>query len=416
MGQRDTCTCSSGERIQNTSNQQTEIYNRKEHTQGSQQEHYRHTEQSKKSVREIDSIYQTRPSKESHNSSTIEGTPPNHTSRCDGNGHGNQGRGTSNNMECSHSINSSNYVHQNTVGRVSITAIYRSGNTGQVRNPDIHPPTSQMLQMSKIQPYLQHLPCKKRHLRPLRRPSQNKDMCRQAELTPGSKVKMQQLQRGTLHDKWKMPLSQGDYEPKEASTTSGTITPTEAASEIGLVHKTTVYETPNTHEQQTSNKQVPPTAIHTFNGRLPRHTPSYRQQDNQNHDANQTNTYTTYPVRFHAGKTNSTEEKTAFRRLETDYKKASQSATESPNKATSSKRAYRTASSRTTTFHKWTITHHQSTGTTHQTNEQRTPDVSQGYCSNQPINNDNAATPNGTDGTDPAERIYSQHNEGHSTE
>ena len=220
MGQRDTCTCSSGERIQNTSNQQTEINNRKEHTQGSQQEHYRHTEQFKKYVREIDSIYQTRPSKESHNSFTIEGTPPNHTSRCDGNGHGNQGRGTSHNMECSHSINSSNYVHQDRVGRVSITAIHRSGNTGQVRNLDIHPPTSQMLQMSKIQPYLQHLPRERRHLLPLRRPSQNKDMCRQAELTPESKVKMQQLQRETLHSKWKMPLSQGDHEPKEASTTS----------------------------------------------------------------------------------------------------------------------------------------------------------------------------------------------------
>ena len=40
-------------------------------------------------------------------------------------------------------------------------------------------------------------------------------------------------------------------------------------------------------------------------------------------------------------------------------------------------------------------------------------DVGQGHCSNQPVNHDNAATPNGTDGRDSAECLYPQHNEGH---
>ena len=34
---------------------------------------------------------------------------------------------------------------------------------------------------------------------------------------------MQQLQRRTLHSKWKMSISQGDHEPNETNTTSETI-------------------------------------------------------------------------------------------------------------------------------------------------------------------------------------------------
>ena len=419
MGQRDTCTCSSSERIQSPSYQQTEIYNRKEHTQGSQQEHYRHTEQSKKSVREIDSIYQTRPSKESHDSSTIEGTPPNHTCRCHGNGHGNQRRGTSNNMERSHSINSSNYVDQDTVGRVSITAIHRSGNTGQVRNPAFHPPTSQMLQMSKIQPYLQHLPRKKRHLRPLRRSSQNKDMCRQAELTSGSEIKMQQLQRGALHSKRKMSLSQGDHKPKEASTTSsGTIIPTEAASQVGLVHHTTAFETLNTHDTQTSTKQVPPTAIHTCNGRLPRYTTSYRQQDNHNQDSNKASTSTTHPGHTHTETPNSAEENTTFRGLETSCKEPRKApTTNSPHiiyQEPSRTKTYTTTRSNTSNTH--AHGNRDTTAYNQQDNQTRVPDVSKRHSIHKSTHHEHATAPNGPDGRNNTKSVHRQYNESNITE
>ena len=56
MGKRDPSTCLPGERIERTSNEQKEIYNRKEHNQGTRPEDYGNTQQPPEFVWQIDKI------------------------------------------------------------------------------------------------------------------------------------------------------------------------------------------------------------------------------------------------------------------------------------------------------------------------------------------------------------------------
>ena len=405
MGKRDSSPCSSCERVQSAEIEQAKIHNWKEHHQGSQQEYNRSTAQPKKSIWEIDKIHQTKSRKENHNSYTTEGSSPHHSRRCDGVGHGNQRRRKDNDLAYSNTNISSNHVNQDTVGRNKITIVNKPGDLGDLRNKAIYPPPCAMLQMPKVQPYLKHMPRQTRHLRALRRPTQNKDLRRQEEPKPDSNLKMQQLQRRPLHSKWKVSISQGDHQPTETFTTSGTIAQhiTATTSQVGLDLQTTNRETSNTHDPPTTNKQVPATAVYTVNGGFPRYSPNYRQQDRQNPytDSNQTNKGTTHPDNSYAGTTNPTEKKTTLRRLETNLEETSK---EHNTTAT-------TKQTRTSTFHQSPNYHRQTASSPNQDNYQRVSNVSEGHRGNKQANNDHATAVDVADGGHPTQPVYPQHYE-----
>ena len=259
----------------------------------------------------------------------------------------------------------------------------------------------------------------------------NQSLRRQAEGESRSQVTVQQLQWGPLHGEWAVPVPPRDNSQIENSTSTATAstatasTATTSTNTVNSAGQVSMGIQPSGH--QTINIFTPKPAFEpisnviasTTHGRIPRHTASYREHggsyprgDKQHITSRRSSSSDSQDSPCPTG-TNSTKETSTFRSMETDCKEANQSTTESSNKATTSKRAYRTASPRTTSFHKSSNSHHQSTGSNHQINEQRMPDVGQGHCSNQPVNHDNAATPNGTDGRDSAECLYPQHNEGY---
>ena len=149
-------------------------------------------------------------------------------------------------LEFGNQVNGPNKNNEDTVGRPQTPILSRSGYFRQLRDQDIRSPTRQMLQVPKIQSHRQLLPRKVRHLRPMRRPSPNKGLCRKTTSKRDGRTQMPQLQGRPLYGQFQMSIPQGNDSEKDASTSSPSSS-TSTTGQIRMGNKAYNTKTVNIH-------------------------------------------------------------------------------------------------------------------------------------------------------------------------
>ena len=415
MGKRDLSISTSVKRIQGTENHEEKISNRTEHYQGRRSTSNRHSEEHQKPIWEIDKICTIGSFKKDIHCNDAEGTTSNYPCRRDGVHPRDQGRREVDGVESGNQVTRRNKNNKDTVGRPQTSILNRFGHTGPIRDQTFCPSTGKVLQVPKIQSYSQHLPLKVRHMWPMRRPSPNKNMCRQEKRKRISRDQMPQLQGRPLHGQCAMPLPQGNYPEKDASSSSPT-SPTSPTSQVSMGGQSPNTPTNISHNTQTTSKQVPDVATATINGGLPRHSIHNRKQNKDtaqatHTDVSQSTTEIASPIR-----TNTAEKTHALWRLEECRKKPNKrtetaTITETTNPQSIRYTTYTTT--RNSTVNKQPNTNHHTPTSTHQNNQTRVSYVSKGHSSDKPADHDNAATVNVPNGRHSTQPVHTQHNEGY---
>ena len=420
MGQRNPSPGTSSQELQRPTNNKKKISNRKKHSKDREPQSSGDPQQHQKSLRKVNPIHQTRSSQENNNSHHVKSSPSNNSSRCHGTSTSNKGRGTSNHMGQREQHTCSDTVHKDTVGRNKVATIHRPGHSGEVRNQSFYQRTSKMLQMPEVLPYSKYMPRKTRHLRPMRRPTQNQHLCGQTESRRRSYTQVQQLQGRSLYGQCEVPVPQRDY-PEDETNSTNPANRNSTASQVSVDSPYSSRQTVNTPNTPSISEQIPHVTTDANHGRLPRYITSSRGQNKEESDRSNTQVSTSttqsdsqYATRVRG--TDTTEETQPLRRMEADHTETNE---QSKHKCTSPQTATPQTcrnTSGTATVNKSTTPPQQPTSSTQQHNTSRVSDDGQRYSSNESAHHDNAATANEPDGRHPTKQVHSQHNESHLTE
>ena len=274
MGQRDAGFSTPRQELQNPKVNQEEIVYRKKHITSRESRSSTDPIKHKEPIREVHKISTTRPKQKDHNSNDVEGSSSYLTGRHLGIGTGDQRGRKIDSVESGGKNDSTNEKYKNKMGRNEATGTDRSWNSGSLRDQVVCSPTSTMLQMPKIQSYIQHVSRKGRHLRSMRWPPPHKSLRRQAERKPRDQVTVQQLQGGPLHGEWAVPVPTRDGSQIKTSTSTATTStsPDNSASQVSMDIQPSCHQIQNPFltAQSTQIKSVISVPIKDFIHHYPR--------------------------------------------------------------------------------------------------------------------------------------------------